>query len=212
MSLSGSLNTTLFGRNGEGLVRCFLMSKGRIIVEVGALGDKGLYGHHAPSLYVPKGGGYRLTAPDLLTINPFVTPSLWSRDNIWEFPFLWTEVKHKNTATFYRKWNNWEGRWQTGIDRRLYPHYCQIDKDTQIPVWLLFLQRNDGPSNAPPGKPPCPTGLFGCPITQPYSDDWKNDTYEKKGYQDMVYWGIEDLLQLATLEEVLAVSKEVVPA
>jgi hypothetical protein len=199
-------STTMFGRDGEGLVLRYMMSKGRILVEVGALGDKGMNGH-APSIYVPYKGGYRLTAPDLLTINPRVVPSLWTKDNIWMLPFLWTEVKHKNTATYYRKWNNWTGRWQTGIDRRLYNHYCQVDKDTCIPVWLLFLQRNDGPSNAPTGVSPCPTGLFGCPITQPFSDTWKDDSYEKKGYRDMVYWGIEDLLQLATLEEVLAVSE-----
>ncbi len=200
------MNTTLFGRDGEGLVRCFIMSKGRIIVEVGALGDKGLHGH-APSLYVPNKGGYRLIAPDLLTINPYVSPSLWTKDSIWEFPFAWFEVKHKSTATFYRK----KQRWQTGIDRRLYQHYCQVDQDTQIPVWLLFLHQ-DYVRTKPLMAPDCPTGLYGCPITQPYSDDWKDDSYEKKGYRDMVYWGIEELLQLATLEQVFAASKETVPA
>jgi hypothetical protein len=196
-------NTTMFGRDGESLVLRYMMSKGRILVEVGALGDKGLNGH-APSIYIPgPRGGYRLTAPDLLTINPHVVPSLWTKDNIWDFPFLWTEVKHKNTATYYRK----KSRWQTGIDRRLYQHYCHVDKYTKIPVWVLFLQRNEGESNARSVLGAPPTGLFGCPITQPYSDEWKDEGYEKKGYRDMVYWGIEELLQLATLEEVLVVSE-----
>lgn len=143
---------------------------------------------------VDDGKGPRLFLPFGLDDTELIAPDIQAfRDR----QVRWFEVKDKSTGTYFRK----NRRWQTGIDRRCYQDYVKVQKITKWPVWLLFLQGEATITNAPAGVKPCPTGLFGCPITQPYSDDgW----YTRKGRRyDMVYWGIEDLRLLATLQEVL---------
>jgi hypothetical protein len=170
-----------FGQVGESLIARFLRSRKWI---VNPCYEKKIDNGKGPRLFLPFGANESM----------LITPDIQAmRDR----QVRWFDVKHKSTGTYFRK----NSRWQTGIDRRHYLDYVKVRKLTQWPVWLLFLQRESTITNAPPDVEPCPTGLFGCPITQPYSDTgW----YTSKGRRyDMVYWGIEELKPLATLQEVL---------
>lgn len=171
----------VFGQIGESLIARFLRSRRWII---NPCYEKEINNGKGPRLFLPFG------ADDTQLITPDIQAM---RDR----QVRWFDVKHKSACTYYRK----NHRWQTGIDRRHYQDYLKVQKYTQWPVWLLFLQREATITNAPPEVQACPTGLFGCPITLPYSDDgW----YTRDGRRyDMVYWGIEDLKLLATLQEVL---------
>ncbi len=184
------------GQKVENMVLQFFLTKGRMLVEVGALKKEGLDGK-APSIYVPN----RITplvSPDLLTVKTDYDQTVL-QSTFWDFPFLWAEVKGKNEFTFYRR----KDRWQTGIDKRHYEHYVEVQTLTRIPAWLFFFQPEDTPK--PQREPipekhlPMPRGLYACPISQKYSDEWEH----------MVYWGICELQQVATVEEVLAAQYDV---
>ncbi len=166
-----------FGQIGESLIARYLRSLGWMILPVY---EKEIDNGKGPRLFLPYGYPEKeLIAPDLQGMK---------RQQV-----RWFEAKHKNACTYYRK----KQRWQTGIDKRHYQDYRRVQEVTEWPVWLLFLQR---------GESPCPTGLFGCPITQPISDDGWYFRGDKR--YDMVYWAISDLKLIATLAEVLAASKE----
>lgn len=174
------------GQIGESLISRYLRSKGWAILPVY---EKEIDNGKGPRLFLPYGHPEEeLIAPDLQGMKCQKVH--------------WFEAKSKNTATFYRK----KQRWQTGIDKRHYNDYKRVQVVTKYPVWLLFLQSDNVVNNAPPGADPCPTGLFGCPISQSYADDgwyWRDN----RRY-DMVYWAIDDLKKLATLADVLKASIE----
>jgi hypothetical protein len=171
------------GQIGEGLIACYLRKRGWTILPVY---EKEIDNHKGPRLFLPY-GETELIAPDLLGMKGQ--------------QIRWFEAKSKGTATFYRK--KWE--WQTGIDKRLYCHYKQVQELTTWPVWLLFLQHNTVANNAPVDADPCPTGLYGCPINQQYSNEGYYDTPGKR--HNMVYWSIADLRKLAPLVDVLSASE-----
>lgn len=170
-----------FGQIGESLIARFLRQKGWMILPIY---EKEIDNGKGPRLFLPYGHPEtELIAPDIQAL----------RNRQVRF----FEAKHKSAATYYRI----KKRWQTGIDLRHYQDYLKVQAYTQCPVWLLFLQREAAISNATSDAPPCPTGLYGCPITQKISD---NGFYMRNGRRyDMVYWAIQDLKSLATLEEVL---------
>lgn len=173
------------GQIGESLIARYLRSLGWMILPVY---EKEIENGKGPRLFLP----YGLPEQDL------IAPDL---QGMKYQKIRWFEAKTKNTASFYKK--KW--RWQTGIDKRHWQDYRRVQDITNCPVWLLFLQQDKVDNNAPPNVEPCPTGLFGCPVTQYWSDDgW----YYRDGRRyDMVYWGIEELKRLATLADVLAASK-----
>lgn len=177
-----------FGHIGESLIARYLRHMGYVVLPAY---EKEIDNGKGPRLFLP------LWAEDA----ELITPDLQAIRNQ---QIRWIEAKHKNMATFYRK--KW--RWQTGIDKRHYEDYLKVQKITAWPVWLLFLQETPLETNAPPDVEPCPTGLFGCPITQPFSDDgW---FYRGNKRFDMVYWGIkEDLKLIAPLDAVLDASRSI---
>lgn len=188
------------GQETENMVLKFFMTKGRMLVEVGALKKEGLDGK-APSIYVPN-HAQSLVSPDLLTIKMEYDPTQLQA-TFWDFPFLWAEVKGKSEFSFYRRKN----RWQSGIDDRHCNHYVEVQKLSKIPVWLFFFQPEYAPK--PEREPipsehlPMPRGLYACPISQKWSDEGVS-----RG-QKLVYWGLNELQKVATSEEVLAAQYEV---
>ncbi len=153
------------GQIGESLIACYLRSKGWMILPVY---EKEIDNKVGPRLFLPYGySDKELVAPDILAMKAQQV--------------RWFEVKNKSTGTYSRKMQCW----QTGIDTRLWKQYKRVQTVTQWPVWVLFLQR---------GEPPCPTGLYGCPITQSLDAIWLDK---------MVYWTISKLKMLATLADVL---------
>jgi|SRR5260221_170339 len=173
------------GQIGESLIARYLRSRGWMILPVY---EKEIDNGKGPRLFLPYDLPEReLIAPDL--------------QGMKYRQIRWFEAKTKNAASYYRK----KGRWQTGIDKRHYQDYLKVQSITKWPVWLLFLQRFAIATNAPVGTPSCPTGLYGCPITQPIADDGWFDRDGKRYY--MVYWAIDDLKKLATLAEVIAISE-----
>ena len=136
-----------------------------------------------PRIFAASGS---LVAPDLL---------IFSRGKLH-----WIEAKHKSVFTWYRK----KQRWETGVDLRHYHQYLKVRKTFDLPVWLLFLHRVSVPSSIdrkyPDCPEACPVGLFGNDLDFLQSRS-REDARWARG---MVYWGIEDLKQLATLNEVLA--------
>lgn len=183
------------GQVGESLISRYLRSKGWLIFPAY---EKEIDNGKGPRLFLPYGmPKAELVAPDLQGLK-------YRKVGIPEI--RWFEAKSKSTATFYRK----KQRWQTGIDKRHYQDYVRVQEVSSCAVWLLFLQENNAHNNAPDGVAPCPTGLFGCPITQHWSDDgW----YIRDGKRyDMVYWGIEELKLIAPLSDVLTANQSIVIA
>jgi hypothetical protein len=186
-----------FGQIGESLIARYLRLQGWTILPAY---EKEIDNGKGPRLFLP------LWAEDA----ELITPDLQA---IKMQQVKWIEAKHKNMATFFRK--KW--RWQTGIDKHHYLDYLKVqDRTPTWPIWLLFLQEVPLETNAPPGVEKCPTGLFGCPITQPFADEGSYYNYEKRRSYDMVYWGLsdgpchpKDLKRLATLEDVLDASKDI---
>ncbi len=131
-----------------------------------------------------------LVAPDLL---------VFSRGKLH-----WIEAKHKSVFSWYRK----KQRWETGIDLRHYHQYLKVRESFSLPVWLLFLHRIFMPSPIDRKYPDCPES---CPVGL-YGNDL--DVLQTKAREDlrwargMVYWGINDIKLLATLDTVIQCSGE----
>lgn len=210
------------GRDGERSYKAFSLLKGRTMIEVGALREK--LGEGAPMIYLPKmcDGKDKLISPDFLTINTQTIltnwpcmeinkETVWTAQNLWDYPFLWNEVKTKQGCSWSRKY--W--CWQTGIDGYQLLHYRRVQKKTLIPVILFFLQVNDttAQKNLPPGAGDCPKGIYACPVS------WEPDaTFRKARFRepyeygcpveraDMVYWNIDRLIYVAPFEDIPRVS------
>lgn len=106
---------------------------------------------------------------------------------------LWIEAKHKTAFT----WHRITARWTTGIDIRHYIDYQKIQDTSPWEVWLLFLHDGGQAKDSPPDSP---DGLFGNPLK--YLIQHENHRSPNWGKSGMVYWAIEHLKQLATLEDV----------
>jgi hypothetical protein len=120
----------------------------------------------------------------------------------------WIEAKHKTAFTDYRKGG---GRRQTGIDLRHYKDYCKIDDYSPWPVWLLFLHKGGQAKDSKPS----PAGLFG--NTLEYLREHEDHTSPEWGKSGMVYWNIDDLINLTDdaslfdLSPVLQIDDELQP-
>jgi hypothetical protein len=141
--------------------------------------EKQIGEYKGPTLYCAEGD--TLILPDLLA---FQGPK-----------FIWFEAKNKSTFTWHRNTKNW----QTGIDVRLYDQYLEVQKRTQIPVWLLFLQQANGDTVLGERSP---AGLYGQKL-----DILRTKEDHRGSFLDgtqMVFWNKAALLCLASLEEVAA--------
>ncbi|MBO0799789.1 MAG: hypothetical protein J2P31_13290, partial [Blastocatellia bacterium] len=139
-----------------------------------------------PRLFTPE---MELVMPDLL---------VWKNGTTF-----WIEAKTKGHFTWYRQ----NGTWQTGIDRHHYDDYLQVWRnfDKSWEVWLLFLHETATPSVADQqaGCPPrCPVGLFGNRIS--FLQNHIDHFGPRWGRHGMVYWRLEDLQLLASLEDIAA--------
>lgn len=189
MNNFNNLPTTQFGKQGESKIAMWMRWRGSCVLPVY---EKEIDEGKGPQLFLPD---RELIAPDLFAFN---------HENVW-----WIEAKHKSVFSWHWK----TGKWVTGIDLRHYQDYLVVDEMTPWPVWLLFLHRFDRINKR--NEPwPCPTGLFGRPIDfLQLHENHKSEPRQGEtgwGRSGMVYWAYETLLELATLEEVEAASKELV--
>lgn len=163
-----------FGRVAEGAIAKWIMSCGYSVLpayEIEKHTGKG------PQLFSAVAD---LVAPDMLCFGPKI---------------CWAEAKHKTVFSWHRN----SQQWVTGIDLRHYYDYLEVQKATNIPVWLFFFHRSSTPAaiDVQHGCPDtCPTGLFGGQIdvlSQRESHQClplnSGRTYHKgHGRSGMVYW------------------------
>lgn len=160
-----------------------------------------------PRIYVPATGG-RPNTPEVL---PSYVPSPdtlcihrhdWEHEQLILPPEFFLESKLKTKCSFYR----FNKAWQSGIDTSCRNNYLQVEKFTGKPVWIfhLIFPTSEEAMNAqgvPPQKRPAPAGLYAHPVSLPPAHD-------PSQYPRMIYWKIEDMLRLASIEEVKAASWE----
>lgn len=175
MSFAESLER---GRMGESLIAGYLKGRGCHILpvyEIEESADKG------PVFY--RADGELLTAPDMFVFNGK--------------KFFWVEAKHKSAFSWYRAGSIWT----TGIDCHHFDEYLKIARCTDLPVWLLFLQR-EGTAKGTPADMKSPTGLFGGEIN--YLHDNIDHSSARWGRYGMYYWSSGVLRKIASLEEVVS--------
>jgi len=164
-----------FGEIAESVIGKYLRSKGHSVLPVYQVEyDTG----KGPRLFLPDDG--KLVAPDMLVIS-----------NKAGHLAVWIEAKHKTGWVHFRL----KDELRTGIDKKHFEDYCMVDDMTPWPVWLLFLQRGGVGLNVPIGTP---TGLFGNSISE-LRGKVKGGEFPED--PPKVYWTREDLIHLATLEE-----------
>jgi len=170
-----SLAIYQYGIAGESAITAWLRSRGFTVLPVY---EKVIDEGKGPQLYLPERS---LIAPDLFT---------FKHDKV-----LWVEAKHKTAFS----WHRLTQRWVTGIDLRHYQDYLVIDKETPWPVWLLFLHEGGQAKDSPPNSP---AGLFGNSLSK--LAQCENHRHSNWGRSGMVYWAIDNLLKLETLEVIKA--------
>lgn len=164
-----------FGKTAESAIAKWLRSLGYSIMPVYEKTNDGDY--KGPQLFTPNES---LVAPDMFVF----------RDKTC----LWIEAKHKDAFS----WHRITQKWVTGIDLRHYNDYCKIDDQSPFPVWLMFLHRGGQAKDSPPDSP---TGLYG--ETLKYLRMHENHRHDNWGRSGMVYWSIDTLKKLASLEDVI---------
>lgn len=139
--------------------------------------EKQIGEYKGPTLFCSEGD--TLILPDLLGIT---TGKLF-----------WFEAKNKSAFTLYRKTE----RWQTGIEVRLYEQYQEVQRRTNIPVWLMFLQQGGKAKDSPSVSP---SGLYARSLEYLMAHEDHRGEFNDGTY--MVFWNEIDLLRLASLDEV----------
>lgn len=165
-----------YGQWGEDAVARWLVHRGYFVLPAY---EKVVNNKTGPRLSGPSGS---YIAPDLFVFR--------------KGEAFWVEVKRKGSFTFHRM----TGRWVTGIDIRVYEHYCRLSDDGLYPVVLFFLHEDGQAKDSPPHPP---TGLFAQSIDCLRRRE--NHRSEKDG---MVYWATEadggPLHKWAELDEIVA--------
>lgn len=163
------------GQAGESAIAAWLYARGYYVLPVY---EKILDTEKGPQLFTPERS---LIAPDLLTYNR-------------AGEVRWIEAKHKSAFT----WHRLTQKFVTGIDLRHYADYLAVDDESPWPVWLLFLHEGGQAKDSPPS----PDGLFGNPLS--LLRECESHRHENWGKTGMVYWAIDSLRKVATLDEVIA--------
>lgn len=163
---------------GEGQIATWLRRRGHCVLPAY---EKVIDDQKGPRLYSPTAD---LVAPDMLVF----------RDGRQ----MWIEAKTKTRFSWYGL-----GKYfVTGLNYRHYLDYLQVEKETGLAVWILFLHRNG--DTWPPdvqkwnAPPVCPTGLFTCRLTAETS----HQAPDAKGVP-MIYWPFHRLRLIASLDELL---------
>lgn len=147
------------GQVGESEIAQFLKSRGNNILPIYEKAEGEFKG---PALFAAD--GREIIAPDMLCINT---------KNI-----TWIEAKAKGAWS----WNRILQVWNTGIDLHHYYQYQEVEKLSEWPVWLFFLQKGGQAKDSPPNSP---TGLY----ARPLADLVKLGRFHKNGgKKGMVYW------------------------
>lgn len=164
------------GQEGEKAIAMFLRKRGYSILPVY---EKISDDHKGPRLFLPDD---TKIAPDLF---------VFRMNDDSELEAYWIEAKRKDAFSWHRN----SGRWVTGVDLRHYRDYCSIDEETPWRVWLFFLhlggQAKDSPAESP-------TGLYGGDLQWLKTHENHRGNWGNSG---MVYWNIDSLHKLATLED-----------
>lgn len=162
-----------FGKTGESAIAEFMKGRGFNVLPVYEKTDKEYKG---PAIYMTDGS--QLIAPDML---------------IFGKKTFWIEAKHKSAFTWHRLSNEWV----TGIDAHHYAQYLLVAKNSDWPVWLLFLHNKGIAKDTPPEKI-SPTGLFGEELLK--LSENIHHTHKNWGNHGMVYWAHSDLKLIASLD------------
>ncbi len=167
MSFEVQLKT---GMLGEGEISRWFMQRGWSVLpayEIEQSHGKG------PRLFQSSG---QLISPDLLVFK--------------EESVYWVEAKTKSSFTWHRA----SRTWQTGIDRRHWLHYVEVERRTPFPVWILFLHRFGQSAKDTPDGMISPHGLFG--NTVEYLLPNIHHEHANHGPSGMVYWTVDSLKKI----------------
>jgi len=147
--------------------------------------------------------GPRAFGPD----RPFVAPDLFALTLRKGTAYgMYAEVKTKTHFTYYSK----KGRFETGIDKRLYDDYQALSNAVALPVYLFFLHTTNHayPSDIEKYQAPAyvPGGLFFGRIDELDRVKRIGEMTQRGAIRHMVYWGREDLTFKASLPTLEAVA------
>lgn len=173
--------TDAMGRWGENVVARFLRARGNSILPIRDIDMGDVW--KGPRLTGPS--GIELVTTDWLVLTP-------------KGKSCWIEVKTKTRWTWHRN----TARWNTGIDQHYLDHYINIARQSDIPVWLIFLHLDDAPApeDVEYGSPAhCPTGLFGNEVLR--LANLVHHPHSNWGKGGMAYWTPADLKRLASAAE-----------
>jgi len=162
------------GRAGESYIARFMQSHGYLVVPAY---EKIINSGKGPQVY---GVSSSYVAPDLFVFNG-------------EKAF-WIEAKHKTAFTWHRK----SDTWQTGIDLHHYEDYLKVQDASPFNVWLLFLHEGGQAKDSPADSP---SGLYGNKLNE--LRHCEHHRHSNHGRHGMVYWTIDDLIEIASLQKVL---------
>lgn len=165
----------IFGRAGESTVSKWLNYRGNTVIPIY---EKMFDDNKGPRVFAENGNQF--VAPDLMVFNK---------------NFYFVEVKRKTAFSWYRKKNIWT----TGIDIRVYDHYCKLQDLYKWEIWLFFLHEGGQAKDSPPNSP---AGLFGQKLA--ILRNCENHRFYKIK-SPMVYWDKENLLFLESLEKLKSI-------
>lgn len=182
MSLERCFKDSLyFGKIGEDQISMIFRERGWGVIPVY---EKTMDDGKGPRVFLKK-GEESLIAPDMQ-----VFKDKW---------VLWVEVKRKSSFS----WSTRDLVWRTGIDKRHFDDYIEVNQKTPWKVHLFFIHDSEYCSNAPRGKK-SPTGIFYNSID--YLKD--NISFASKspktldyGKTGMVYWDVSNLKRLSPIKE-----------
>jgi hypothetical protein len=155
-----------------------------------------------PRIYIPSTLGGRpaeVIVPDQLCMYRYD----WRQKEQPILPLeFWLESKLKSRCSFYHI----NKAWQSGIDARCYRNYQHVEKVTGKPVWIFHLifptaEAFMNSQSVPWDKRPAPSGLYAHPISLTPAFDLY------AAHAKMIYWKIDQMQRLASVEEVLAASE-----
>lgn len=159
---------------GEGIIARWLRARGHCVLPAY---EKVIDDQKGPRLYTPS---QKLVAPDMLVFRGGNQ--------------LWIEAKTKTRFSWYAR----GGYFVTGINERHFLDYVEVERETGLSVWLLFLHRYadtwavDVQKWGAPAL--CPTGLYACSLSTAES----HRANDGRGVP-MIYWAFSVLRKLADL-------------
>jgi hypothetical protein len=127
-----------------------------------------------PRLFTPAG---KLVSPDLLAFNGEKT--------------IWIEAKTKSAFS----WHRITQKWTTGIDRRHWLDYVEVDATSPFRVAIAFLHREGSLAKDTPDGMRSPYGLYAGLVSK--LKTCINHQSESYGTSGMVYWAEESLSLIA---------------